>query len=69
MTRRMWIFSIHANNSGRLLSFETSTTFEELNAMVAEDYVIQQSTIDVELSYLPMDLSSDCPPIVMMNNR
>ena len=41
MTRRMWRFSIHENNSGRLLSLETSTTFEELKAMVAEDYVIQ----------------------------
>ena len=41
MIRRMWRFSIHENNSGRLLSLETSTTFEELKAMVAEDYVIQ----------------------------
>ncbi|KAG7594282.1 Reverse transcriptase domain [Arabidopsis thaliana x Arabidopsis arenosa] len=41
----------------------------EGGAMVAEDYGIEQSTVDVELSYLPPDLSLDCPPVVMMNNR
>ncbi|CAD5318283.1 unnamed protein product [Arabidopsis thaliana] len=37
--------------------------------MAREDYGIEHSTIDVELSYLPTDLSVDCPHVVMMNNR
>jgi len=46
-----------------------TTTCEELKLMAREDYGIEHSTIDVELSYLPTDLSVDCPHVVMMNNR
>ncbi|KAG7534130.1 hypothetical protein ISN45_Aa08g017090 [Arabidopsis thaliana x Arabidopsis arenosa] len=67
--KKEWRFIIDEKNRGRLLSLETTTTFEELQAIVAEDYGIEQSTVDVELSYLPTDLSLDCPPVVMMNNR
>jgi len=64
-----WRFIVDEKNRGRLLFLELNTTFEELKLMVREDYGIEQSTIDVELSYLPTDLSVDCPPVVMINNR
>jgi len=64
-----WKFIVDEKNRRRLLFLELTTTFEELKLMVREDYGIERSTNDVELSYLPTDLSVDCLPVVMMNNR
>nr|AAF97279.1 Hypothetical protein [Arabidopsis thaliana] len=64
-----WKFIVDEKNRRRLLFLELTTTFEELKLMVREDYGIERSTNDVELSYLSTDLSVDCLPVVMMNNR
>ena len=43
---------------------ELISSFEDLRRMAFEDFGIDQNLVELELSYLPMELigSIDCPP-------
>ncbi|KAG5401151.1 hypothetical protein IGI04_015758 [Brassica rapa subsp. trilocularis] len=44
---------------------------EELRTTTCEDFGIDQNDVELELSYLPMELIStiDCPPVIIGNDR
>uniref|UniRef100_A0A0D3DSB0 Uncharacterized protein n=1 Tax=Brassica oleracea var. oleracea TaxID=109376 RepID=A0A0D3DSB0_BRAOL len=56
---------------GRVLVVEFTSSFEDLRTTAFEDFGIDQNDVELELSYLPMELIStiDCPPVIIENDR
>ncbi|XP_019084935.1 PREDICTED: uncharacterized protein LOC109126186 [Camelina sativa] len=64
-----WRFIDDEEKRARLLTLQPTTSLEELQVMVSEDYEIEQSMFDVEFSYLPTKVKVDYPPVVLTNDR
>ncbi|XP_013658548.2 uncharacterized protein LOC106363339 [Brassica napus] len=66
-----WRFAVDKNKRGRVLYMELTSSFEDLRRMVLEDFGIDQNLVELELSYLPMELigSIDCPPVIIESDR
>ncbi|KAF3557966.1 hypothetical protein F2Q69_00015359 [Brassica cretica] len=54
--RKGWKFLVDEEAGGRLLTLDTSKTFDNLRAMVCEDFGIDVNLVNIELSYLPSNL-------------
>ncbi|CAA7054962.1 unnamed protein product [Microthlaspi erraticum] len=65
-----WIFVADEDRGGRVVTLESSTRFEELVAIVLEDFSIEGG-FDVEFSYLPRGLINNTvsPRVVISNDR
>ncbi|CAA7026616.1 unnamed protein product [Microthlaspi erraticum] len=65
-----WIFVADERKGGRVVGVESNTKFDDLKAMVLEDFSFE-SGIDVEFSYLPRGLINDAisPRVVISNDR
>ncbi|KAF2582566.1 hypothetical protein F2Q68_00003284 [Brassica cretica] len=57
-------FGFDKEKGGRVLAVELTSSFEYLRTTAFEDFGIDQNDVQLELSYLPMELIStiDCPP-------
>ncbi|KAL1192056.1 hypothetical protein V5N11_029955 [Cardamine amara subsp. amara] len=66
---KQWGFIVDEEKRGRLVSLESTPSLEELKLIVLDDYGIKQIEFDVEFSFLPIGVSLDSPPIVMLNDR
>nr|VDD31064.1 unnamed protein product [Brassica oleracea] len=66
-----WRFAFDKEKGGRVLAVELTSSFEDLRTTAFEDFGIDQNDVELELSYLPMELIStiDCPPIIIGNDR
>lgn len=53
-----------------MIWFEFDTTIEELKVMISEEYGLEQSMVDMEISYLPHDWVEqfESPPVIVSNN-
>ncbi|XP_013624408.1 PREDICTED: uncharacterized protein LOC106330498 [Brassica oleracea var. oleracea] len=60
-----WKFLVDEETGGRLLTLDTSKTFDNLKVMVCEDFGTDLNLVNIELSYLPSDLviGLDSPPV------
>ncbi|XP_056845640.1 uncharacterized protein LOC130496938 [Raphanus sativus] len=65
-----WSFSVDAKIGGRLHGFQLSSSIEEFQKIVIEDFCLKVTDADLELSYLPIGLinSSECPPVIIANS-
>ncbi|XP_056864240.1 uncharacterized protein LOC130511329 [Raphanus sativus] len=65
-----WSFSVDAKIGGRLHGFQLSSSIEEFQKIVIEDFGLKVTDADLELSYLPIGLinSSECPPVIIANS-
>ncbi|XP_056848944.1 uncharacterized protein LOC108831557 [Raphanus sativus] len=65
-----WGFAVDKER-GRVLAVELTSSFEDLRKTAFEDFGIDQNEVELELSYLPMELIStiDCPPVIIENDR
>ncbi|XP_013607999.1 PREDICTED: uncharacterized protein LOC106314716 [Brassica oleracea var. oleracea] len=66
-----WRFAFDKEKGGRVLAVELTSSFEDLRTTAFEDFGIDQNDVELELSYLPMELIStiDCPPVIIGNDR
>ncbi|KAF3547529.1 hypothetical protein DY000_02008231 [Brassica cretica] len=66
-----WGFAVDKNKRGRVLYMELTRSFEDLRRMAFKDFGIDQNLVELELSYLPMELISsiDCPPVIIESDR
>jgi len=66
-----WGFLVDEEKGGRLLTLDTSSSFENLKVMVCEDFGIDVSMVNIELSYLPSDLINSIysPPVIITSDR
>jgi len=66
-----WKFLVDEETGGRLLTLDTSKTFDNLRVMVCEDFGTDLNLVNIELSYLPSDLviGLDSPPVFITNDR
>ncbi|CAG7905982.1 unnamed protein product [Brassica rapa] len=66
-----WGFAFDKEKGGRVLAVELTSSFEDLRTTAFEDFGIDQNDVELELSYLPMELIStiDCPPVIIGNDR
>ena len=68
--RSRWRFLTDEEKRGRLLTLDTSKTFENLRVMVCEDFEIVINMVNIELSYLPSDLVIGItPPVFITKDR
>ncbi|WZZ26283.1 hypothetical protein YC2023_009684 [Brassica napus] len=69
--RKGWSFLADEAKGGRLLNLDGSSTFEKLKLMVSEDFGINLTLINLELSYLPSELINtlEPPPVIISNDR
>ncbi|KAF3604579.1 hypothetical protein F2Q69_00037437 [Brassica cretica] len=65
-----WGFVFDKEKRGRVLAVELTSSFEYLRTTAFEDFGIDQNDVQLELSYLPMELIStiDCPPVIIGND-
>ena len=63
-----WGFLVDEEKGGRLLTLDTSSSFENLKVMVCEDFVIDVNMVNIELSSLPSDLIIGIVPHVFITN-
>lgn len=65
-----WEFVVDKERCGRMIWFEFDTTIEELKVMISEEYGLEQSMVDMEISYLPHDWVEqfESPPVIVSNN-
>lgn len=56
---------------GRLLNLDGSSTIEKLKLMVSDDFGIDLTLVNLELSYLPSELINtlESPPVIISNDR
>ncbi|KAF2608155.1 hypothetical protein F2Q68_00045268 [Brassica cretica] len=59
-----WGFAFDKEKGGRVLAVELTSSFEDLRTMAFEDFGIDQNDVELELTYLPMEL---CVPISPVN--
>ncbi|XP_013688880.2 uncharacterized protein LOC106392617 [Brassica napus] len=66
-----WGFLVDEEKGGRLLTLDTSSSFENLKAMVCENFGIDVNMVNIELSYLPSDLINSIysPPVIITSER
>ncbi|XP_048615620.1 uncharacterized protein LOC125588355 [Brassica napus] len=66
-----WGFAFDKEKGGRVLAVELTSSFEDLRTTTFEDFGIDQNDVELELSYLPMELIStiDCPPVIIGKDR
>ncbi|KAF2559735.1 hypothetical protein F2Q68_00013398 [Brassica cretica] len=76
-----WGFLVDEEKGGKLLTLDTSSSFENLkvmvcedfgiDVMVCEDFGIDVNMVNIELSYLPSDLinSINSPPVIITSDR
>ncbi|KAF2598675.1 hypothetical protein F2Q68_00011405 [Brassica cretica] len=66
-----WKFLVDEEKGSRLLTLDTSKTFDNLRVMVCEDFGTDVNLINIEMSYLPSDLviGLDSPPVFITNDR
>ena len=66
-----WGFAFDKEKGGRVLAVELSSSFEDLRTTAFEDFGIDQNDVELELTYLPMELINtiDCPPVIIENDR
>ncbi|KAF2565266.1 hypothetical protein F2Q68_00024555 [Brassica cretica] len=66
-----WGFLVDEEKGGKLLTLDTSSSFENLKVMVCEDFGIDVNMVNIELSYLPSDLinSINSPPVIITSDR
>ncbi|XP_013751717.2 uncharacterized protein LOC106454085 [Brassica napus] len=66
-----WKFIVDEETGGRLLTLDTSKTFDNLRVMVCEDFGTDLNLVNIDLSYLPSDLviGLDSPPVFITNDR
>ncbi|KAF2587410.1 hypothetical protein F2Q70_00036645 [Brassica cretica] len=66
-----WGFLVDEEKGGRLLTLDTSSSFENLKVMVCEDFVIDVNMVNIELSDLPSDLINSIysPPVIITSDR
>ncbi|CAG7862804.1 unnamed protein product [Brassica rapa] len=66
-----WGFAFDREKGCRVLAVELTSSFEDLRTTAFEDFGIDQNNVELELSYLPMELIStiDCPPVIIRNDR
>ncbi|KAG5397123.1 hypothetical protein IGI04_018937 [Brassica rapa subsp. trilocularis] len=66
-----WGFAFDKEKGGRVLAVELTSSFKDLRTTAFEDFGIDQNDVELELSYLPMELIStiDCPPVIIWNDR
>uniref|UniRef100_A0A0D3AXU9 Uncharacterized protein n=1 Tax=Brassica oleracea var. oleracea TaxID=109376 RepID=A0A0D3AXU9_BRAOL len=69
--RKGWSFLADEVKGGRLLNLDGSSTFEKLKLMVYEDFGIDLTMVNLELSYLPSELINtlESPPVIICNDR
>ncbi|XP_056848936.1 uncharacterized protein LOC130499057 [Raphanus sativus] len=65
-----WGFDVDMKKRGRVLVLELTSSFEDLRVMVFKDFGIDENDVELELSYLPMELigTIDCPPVIIEND-
>ncbi|KAF2563379.1 hypothetical protein F2Q70_00014992 [Brassica cretica] len=63
--------SCDEEKGGRLLTLDTSSSFENLKVMVCEDFVIDVNMVNIELGYLPSDLINSIysPHVIITSDR
>ncbi|KAF3523665.1 hypothetical protein F2Q69_00049816 [Brassica cretica] len=66
-----WGFAFDKEKGGRVLAVELTSSFEDLRTTAFENFGIDQNDVELELSYLPMELINtiDCPPVIIGNDR
>ncbi|XP_048629915.1 uncharacterized protein LOC106413961 [Brassica napus] len=66
-----WKFLVDEETGGRLLTLDTSKTFDNLRVMVCEDFGTDLNLVNIDLSYLPSDLviGLDSPHVFITNDR
>ncbi|KAF2607274.1 hypothetical protein F2Q68_00043840 [Brassica cretica] len=66
-----WGFAFDKEKGGRVLAVELTRSFEDLRTTAFEDFGIDQNDVELELTYLPMELINtiDCPPVIIENDR
>ncbi|RID62782.1 hypothetical protein BRARA_E01830 [Brassica rapa] len=66
-----WSFNVDKKKGERLLALELKSSLEQLQKNVIEDFGIEKTNVDLELSYLLFGLinSSECPPVIIGNSR
>ena len=66
-----WGFAFDKEKGGRVLAVELTSSFEDLRTTAFEDFGIDQNDVELELTYLPMELINtiDCPPVIIGNDR
>ncbi|KAF2605813.1 hypothetical protein F2Q68_00045270, partial [Brassica cretica] len=66
-----WGFAFDKEKGRRVLAVELTSSFEDLRTTAFEDFGIDQNEVELELSYLPMELINmiDCRPVIIGNDR
>nr|VDD25923.1 unnamed protein product [Brassica oleracea] len=66
-----WKFLVDEEKGSRLLTLDTSKTFDNLRVMVCEDFGTDVNLVNIEMSYLPSDLviGLDSPLVFITNDR
>ena len=66
-----WGFAFDKEKGGRVLAVELTSSFEDLRTTAFEDFGIDQNDVELELSYLPLELINtiDCPSVIIGNYR
>ena len=66
-----WGFLVDEEKGGRLLTLDTSSSFENLKVMVCEDFVIDVNMVNIELGYLPSNLINSIysPHVIITSDR
>jgi len=69
--RKGWSFLADKAKGGRLLNLDGSSTIEKLKLMVSDDFGIDLTLVNLELSYLPSELINtlESPPVIISNDR
>ncbi|KAF3553413.1 hypothetical protein F2Q69_00012042 [Brassica cretica] len=68
---KRWGFAFEKGKGGRVLAVELTSSFEDLRTTAFEDFGIDQNDVELELSYLPLELINtiDCPSVIIGNYR
>ncbi|CAN8242417.1 unnamed protein product [Cochlearia groenlandica] len=66
---KQWRFLIDEAKRGRVLTLQSTTTVEDLKKVVSEEYEVDQRMVDVEFTYIPIELSGEYPPVDVKNER
>uniref|UniRef100_A0A0D3C3D7 Zinc finger PMZ-type domain-containing protein n=1 Tax=Brassica oleracea var. oleracea TaxID=109376 RepID=A0A0D3C3D7_BRAOL len=66
-----WGFAFDKEKGGRVLAVELTSSFEDLRTTAFENFRIDQNDVELELTYLPMELINtiDCSPVIIENDR
>ncbi|KAG5384389.1 hypothetical protein IGI04_035859 [Brassica rapa subsp. trilocularis] len=62
-----WGFAFDREKGGRVLAVELTSSFEDLRTTAFEDFGIDQNNVELELSYLPMELITTTLSLIRSN--